>query len=37
MMGKISAIVAAAVVLVSASNASAQTVYPPHANTYYRP
>jgi hypothetical protein len=35
MIGKISAIVAAAVVLASASVASAQTVYAPHANSYY--
>ena len=34
MIGKISAIVAAAVVLASASVASAQTVYAPHANAY---
>src|SRR5215469_13493018 len=32
---KISAIVAAAVVLASASVASAQTVYAPYANSYY--
>jgi hypothetical protein len=35
MIGKISAIIAAAVVLASASVASAQTVYAPHANSYY--
>ena len=34
-ISKISAIIAAAVVLVSASVASAQTVYAPHANSYY--
>jgi hypothetical protein len=35
MIGKISAIVVAALVLASASVASAQTVYAPHANSYY--
>ena len=35
MIGKISAIVAAAVVLASANVASAQTAYAPHANSYY--
>ena len=35
MTGKITAILAAAVVLVSASVASARTVYAPHANSYY--
>jgi hypothetical protein len=35
MISKISAIIAAAVVLASASVASAQTVYAPHANSYY--
>jgi hypothetical protein len=35
MIGKISAIIAAAVVMASASVASAQTVYAPHANSYY--
>ena len=35
MIGKIAAIVAAAVVLASASVASARTVYAPNANSYY--
>jgi hypothetical protein len=35
MIGKISAIIAAAVVLAAASVASAQTVYAPHANSYH--
>jgi hypothetical protein len=35
MIGKISAIIVAAVLLASASVASAQTVYAPHANSYY--
>jgi hypothetical protein len=35
MTSKISAIVAAAVVLASASVASAQTVYAPYTNSYY--
>ena len=35
MTTKIFAIVAAAVVLASASVASAQTVYAPHTNSYY--
>jgi len=35
MTGKITAILAAAVVLASASVASARTVYAPHANPYY--
>jgi hypothetical protein len=35
MTGKITAILAAAVVLASASVASARTVYAPNANSYY--
>ena len=35
MTGKITAILAAAVVLASASVASARTVYAPHANSYH--
>jgi hypothetical protein len=35
MISKIAVIVAAAVVLASASVASARTVYAPHANSYY--
>jgi hypothetical protein len=35
MTGKITAILAAAVVLASGSVASARTVYAPHANSYY--
>ena len=35
MTSRITAIIAAAVVLASASVASAQTVYAPHANSYY--